>query len=168
MLHLSPQCRYYLYQGSCDMRKGFDGLAAQKILGFFADVFEWVRDTFTDDQARAALLADLGLPTDSPAKLEIPKDKVDSLQRYRANADVDMAAFVQTLEDLKVIIEAVKAFVEAAGVSGEAAIEEYSHRVFHILSLNYVRMHQPGLFGGECGGGMTTQFNCNVRGGDFR
>lgn len=27
MLHLSPQCRYYLYQGSCDMRKGFDSLS---------------------------------------------------------------------------------------------------------------------------------------------
>ena len=27
MLHLSAQCRYYLYQGCCDMRKGFDSLA---------------------------------------------------------------------------------------------------------------------------------------------
>ena len=27
MLHLSPQCRYYLYQGHCDMRKGFDSLS---------------------------------------------------------------------------------------------------------------------------------------------
>lgn len=27
MLHLSPQCRYYLYQGGCDMRKGFDSLS---------------------------------------------------------------------------------------------------------------------------------------------
>lgn len=27
MLHLSPQCRYYLYTGSTDMRKGFDSLS---------------------------------------------------------------------------------------------------------------------------------------------
>ena len=27
MLHLSAQCRYYLYQGNCDMRKGFDSLS---------------------------------------------------------------------------------------------------------------------------------------------
>jgi transposase len=26
MLHLSNQCRYYLYEGHADMRKGFDGL----------------------------------------------------------------------------------------------------------------------------------------------
>jgi transposase len=26
MLHLSTQCRYYLYEGYADMRKGFDGL----------------------------------------------------------------------------------------------------------------------------------------------
>lgn len=26
MLHLSPTCRYYLYNGATDMRKGFDSL----------------------------------------------------------------------------------------------------------------------------------------------
>jgi transposase len=27
MLHLSPSCRYYLYRGDADMRKGFDSLS---------------------------------------------------------------------------------------------------------------------------------------------
>lgn len=27
MLHLSPACNYYLYQGHADMRKGFDSLS---------------------------------------------------------------------------------------------------------------------------------------------
>jgi transposase len=27
MLHLSPHCTYYFYQGSVDMRKGFDSLS---------------------------------------------------------------------------------------------------------------------------------------------
>ncbi len=27
MLHLSPSCRYYLYAGNADMRKGFDSLS---------------------------------------------------------------------------------------------------------------------------------------------
>lgn len=27
MLHLSPACHYYLYQGNTDMRKGFDSLS---------------------------------------------------------------------------------------------------------------------------------------------
>ena len=27
MLHLSPSCRYYLYRGVTDMRKGFDSLS---------------------------------------------------------------------------------------------------------------------------------------------
>jgi hypothetical protein len=118
----------------------------QRIVGFFADVYSWVRETFTDDQARAALLTDLGLPPDSNAKLEIPKDKLDSLQRYRAATDVDTAAFMQSVEDLKVIADAIKGFVRAAGISSEEAIEEYSHRAFQILALNYVRMHQPGLY----------------------
>jgi Family of unknown function (DUF6603) len=118
----------------------------QRVVGFLADVYGWVKETFTDDQARAALLTDLGLPADSTATLDLPKEKLDSLQRYRAATDVDTAAFMQSVDDLKVIFEAVKSFVRAAGVSGEAAIEEYSHRVFQILALNYVRMHQPGLY----------------------
>jgi hypothetical protein len=119
----------------------------QRVIGFFADVYGWVADTFTDEQARAALLTDLGLPADAATtKLEIPKEKLDSVQRYRAATDVDTAAFIQSVDDLKVIFEAVQSFVRAAGVSGEAAIEEYSHRVFQILALNYVRMHQPGLY----------------------
>jgi hypothetical protein len=56
----------------------------QRVSGFFADVYIWVADTFTDDQARAALLTDLGLPADSTATLAIPKEKLDGLQRYRA------------------------------------------------------------------------------------
>ena len=118
----------------------------QRVVGFFADVYDWVQDTFTDEQARAALLTDLGLPADSTAKLKLPKDKLNSLQRYRSATDVDTAAFLQTVDDLKVIADAVRAFVRAAGISGDAAIEEYSHRVFQILALNYVRMHQPGLY----------------------
>jgi len=36
MLHLSPSCRYYLYRGDADMRKGFDslsGLISQQMQG---------------------------------------------------------------------------------------------------------------------------------------
>ena len=33
MLHLSSQCRYYLYEGHADMRKGFDGLCGLVLAG---------------------------------------------------------------------------------------------------------------------------------------
>ncbi|WP_413935685.1 DUF6603 domain-containing protein [Nitrospira sp. BLG_1] len=118
----------------------------QRIVGWFVDVYLWARETLTDDQARAALLTDLGLPPTSNAKLDLPKDKLDSLQRYRAAQDVDAKAFLQAVEDLKAIADAVKAFATAVGVSGEAAIEEFSHRVFHLLALNYMRLHQPMLY----------------------
>lgn len=119
----------------------------QRVIGFFADTYGWVRETLIDDQARIALLTDLGLPADAePPKLNIPKDKLDSLERYRSSSDVNGAAFLQAVDDLKTIYAAVKSFISAAGVSGDAAIEEYSHRAFQILSLNYVRMHQPGLY----------------------
>jgi hypothetical protein len=119
----------------------------QRIIGFFTNVYLWVRDTLTDEQARAALLTDLGLPADTAStKVDLPKDKLDSLERYRSATDVDTAAFLQSIDDLSAIFEALKAFIKAAGISGDEAIEEYSHRAFQLLSLNYVRMHQPGLY----------------------
>lgn len=119
----------------------------QRVIGFFANVYGWARETLIDDQARAALLTDLGIsPGAVPPPLDIPKDQLNSLQRYRASTDVDAAAFAQSIDDLKVIYEAVKSFIGAAGVSGDAAIEELAHRAFQILALNYVRMHQPGLY----------------------
>jgi transposase len=39
MLHLSPQCRYYVYTGSCDMRKGFDSLCGTISSEMKEDVF---------------------------------------------------------------------------------------------------------------------------------
>lgn len=35
MLHLSSQCRYYLYEGHADMRKGFDGLCGLVLAGMW-------------------------------------------------------------------------------------------------------------------------------------
>lgn len=118
----------------------------QRIVGWFVDVYLWTRETLTDEQARAALLTDLGLPPDSNAKLDLPKDRLDSLQRYRAAQDVDTKAFLQAVDDLRTIAESVKAFAVAAGVSGDAALEELTHRIFHVLALNYVRIHQPTLY----------------------
>ena len=118
----------------------------QRIVGWFVDVYLWAQETLTDEQARKALLTDLGLPPDSDTRLDFPKDRLDSLQRYRATQDVDAKAFLQAVEDLQTIAESVKAFAAAAGVSGEAAIEELTHRIFHVLALNYVRIHQPTLY----------------------
>ena len=115
----------------------------QRIVGWFVDVYLWARETLTDDQARAALLTDLGLPPTSNAKLDLPKDKLDSLQRYRAAQDVDAKAFLQAVEDLKAIADAVKAFATAVGVSGEAAIEEFSHQAQRFRG-------SANTFTGEC------------------
>jgi transposase len=47
MLHLSSQCRYYLYEGHADMRKGFDGLCGLVLAGMrrkimMGDVFVFI------------------------------------------------------------------------------------------------------------------------------
>jgi transposase len=52
MLHLSPQCRYFLYEGHADMRKGFDGLSGLVLQGMHkrvttGDVFVFINKTRT-------------------------------------------------------------------------------------------------------------------------
>ena len=47
MLHLSSQCRYYLYEGHADMRKGFDGLCGLVLAGMrrkimMGDIFVFI------------------------------------------------------------------------------------------------------------------------------
>lgn len=38
MLHLSPFCKYYLYSGDADMRKGFDSLSGMVSLQMHGDI----------------------------------------------------------------------------------------------------------------------------------
>jgi transposase len=47
MLHLSAQCRYFLYEGFAEMRKGFDGLSGLVLQGMHrrvttGDVFVFI------------------------------------------------------------------------------------------------------------------------------
>ena len=129
-----------------DSNKSEDHNMAQRIVGWFADFFAWVKDTLVDEEARKATLTDLGLPADSPAKLDIPQGSLDSIDRYRKSKDPDETAFLAALDDIQKVVFAVKAFIKAAGVSDEAAIDEYSHRFFELMTLNYLRLHQPGLY----------------------
>ena len=65
----------------------------QGLIGEIKEFLEWIKDTLEDDEARKALLEDVGLePTDPPPKPNVPQDKLDSIGRYQQTVDADTQA----------------------------------------------------------------------------
>jgi hypothetical protein len=128
----------------------------QRVIGFFQDFFSWMREALTDDEVRKALYADLGLnppdpdnPDAAPPKLDLPETK--RIDAYQKNANPDRTAFLTTLEDFRAVLDALKAFINAARISNESVRndsvrDELVHRLLNMLAFNYVRERWPLLY----------------------
>lgn len=112
-----------------------------------ADFVEWVKGTLEDDDIRRAIAEDLGLqPGESVPKVNLPQDKVDSITRYRSQANPDQETFIILLQDVRAVYESLRSFISALGVSGVTAQNELLYQLFDLLALNYVRLREPSLY----------------------
>ncbi|MGZ8182573.1 MAG: DUF6603 domain-containing protein [Methylobacter sp.] len=120
----------------------------QRVIGWFVDLYGDIKDWMANDQVREAVLADLGLDPKTTTKLDLPQKSLDSIEKYRSDATekADELAFLSTVEDLQTLFASVKAFIEACGVSGDAAIEEVTHRFYKLMALNFIRLRLPALY----------------------
>lgn len=114
---------------------------------WLADFIGWVKETLADEMIRREIATDLGLAPGAPVPaVNIPPERMTSIERYRSQANPDKEAFFILLSDVRQIYEALSSFVAASGVSGVTAHNEALYRVFDLLALNYVRLYEPKMF----------------------
>lgn len=114
-----------------------------ELAGFIA----WVKEKLADSDVRREIAADLGLqPGASVPDANLPQDKLDSIERYRSQANPDREAFFIMLNDVRAVWEACRAFIRALGVSEITALNETVYRLFEVLSSNYFRLRHPKLY----------------------
>lgn len=112
-----------------------------------SDFTGWVKEQLEDEAIRRSIAEDLGL--DVPAtvpKADLPADKLDSISKYKKQANPDKEAFITLVGDVRAVYEAVRSFIGAFGVTNATVINELTYRLFDLLALNYVRLYLPTLF----------------------
>jgi hypothetical protein len=123
-----------------------DNNLVQRSVGGFADFFRWARDRLAEDTVRREVLVDLGLNPAATARVQVPDARLDSIDRYRQRVDPDKEALTAAIEDVKALYDAVRAFVEASAGGPGPIAEEAAHRLFRLLTINYVRHKVPIVF----------------------
>jgi hypothetical protein len=121
-----------------------DRSPSQQLVGALADFLEWARDTLLDDQARRAIVGDLGGNTAAvPPAPVFPGDRLDSVKRYRDAADPDLEAFFSAIQDVRALIEVIGGFAAAVSLGLGATIHETLRAVLDLLATNYARLRYP-------------------------
>jgi len=106
-----------------------------------------VKGALQDEAMRQLIAEDLGLPpSGSVPKADLPQDKLDSITAYRSKANPDKEAFIQLLNDVRAVYEAVRSFIAALGVSSITTQNQLMYRLFDLFALNEVRVRAPAVF----------------------
>ena len=120
----------------------------QRASGVAVEFFEWIRDSLASDRARKAILADLGLqaPVGPVPAIDIPDERLDSIDRYRQQQDVDFQAFLSAWGDIVAILEAIDALVSAGGANTREKIQEATFQLVALTGADFFRLRYPFIF----------------------
>jgi hypothetical protein len=120
----------------------------QRVISFFREGAEWAKDVVRDEDVRASVRTDLGLPPEGTSKtpdLNVD-DRFANIEAYGKNVNPDQEALSASIADLKAIYEAITAVVKAGGVSDDALSEQVLHYYLRLMSINFIRLRAPFLF----------------------
>ncbi|WP_341676920.1 DUF6603 domain-containing protein [Niveibacterium sp. SC-1] len=121
--------------------------ALQFFVGWLGDLLVWMRDTLNDDQARRAIVADLGGDVSTlPPAPSFPDDGLESVKRYREASDPDLDGFLSALQDVRTMFDALLPIASAVGTSLGMAIHEALRAVIDLLATNYIRLRYPRTY----------------------
>lgn len=111
----------------------------QGLLGLLIGVLTDIKETMADDQARRAILLDLGLnpPTSGTPTLVLDEAKLRQIAAYVDTQDPSMEGFVESLEHAAALIDAIRALIRAAGAGSDQA----TGVAFELLMQMYLSSH---------------------------
>lgn len=121
----------------------------QRVIHFFEEGAKWTKDVVRDEDVRASVRTDIGLPPEGTSKKPDPNDDDDrfaNIEAYGKNVNPDQEALSASIADLKAIYEAITAVVKAKGVSDEALTDQATHQFLRLMSINFLRLRVPFLF----------------------
>jgi hypothetical protein len=116
----------------------------QSVVGFFGDLFQWVKEALIDDEVRGAIIADLGLDPEQHKSVPPPNfdGYLDGIERYRKTANPDKEALLAAIEDIKSTYEALRGYVEVLNDDSQINTE-LTYHFYRILTTNFVRTRMP-------------------------
>lgn len=117
----------------------------QDLLGELADLHETAREILSDDDARNAIVRDLGGTPGTPAP-QFPPDGLQSVKAYRDASEPGLDALLSAIQDFRTFHDALTAFGESLNLGGEAAAEEGYRLVLDVLGWNLIRLRYPRLY----------------------
>lgn len=115
----------------------------QKLAAVAKDISEWVEETFGDPELAAEILEDLGLNSSNPAT-PTPADPAAKarLDAFAAKQDVDEAALLAVIADIKATVDTVMTFAEAVKTDGIDARTGF-WLLFRVWVLDVLRVRNP-------------------------
>jgi hypothetical protein len=119
----------------------------QGLLGVLADLHEDAREILADDDARKAIVRDLGgNPAAGSSAPDFPPAGLESVTAYRDAAEPGLDALLNAIQDFRSFHESLRAFARALDLGGDAAVEEGYRALLDILGWNIVRLRYPRLY----------------------
>ena len=118
----------------------------QKIAGFFADVVDWVQETFADPAIAKEVREDLGQNGDNPATPAATDPAVrQKIDDFLKKEDVDEAALAETVAEIGQLAETVLTFADAVKADGVDAWDVF-WLVFKVWGAESLRLRNPSAY----------------------
>lgn len=118
----------------------------QKIAGFFKDAAAWVEETFSDPEIAKQVREDLGQNSDNPATpTPVSADTAQKIDTFLAKEDVDKAAFLQTVAEIKNVADVIMTFADTVKADGVSAADVF-WLIFKVFGAESLRLRNPSAY----------------------
>ena len=129
----------------------------KSIIDWFKEAAEWITENLGDPIIAEALREDLGLATGA----SVSEAKINNIKQFASGLDPDQTAFFETIEEIKVLAEALIALGDDL-TDGDQVGWDVVYILVQVASAESVRLRAPWLYGTAKILGLITENNSEV------